>query len=344
MTTFHWTWTGLLLGLLLVGLFYGRLAKESERIVVAQEAAVTQKALEKARRDSIETREDRWRRQLVAALRERGQLPAATTATGPDTTAKPSLRPAAAPGVAAAADSLAPVGSPALARTPKPRPVPPARWDDPLRRQLPWLLPVLALAGGLVLTRAGWVAWQERRLALVQPHRADEDQPLLRVLLHAYAGHIGRILPIPRQVKRFASKARLQNNLLFALSAGTQKRPAPFQFDASREILAFLLLLLLEQETDQENKAEARRPSDAPPVARVRDLNEEEFGARIQSLFAAWHGAGAGQAAYAEFRQSPLIARRAQVPAYQQLAAEVAAPAGQALLIQLHRLNTGLLV
>lgn len=240
---------------------------------------------------------------------------------------------------------------------------------DRLRAQFGWLLPVLALLGAALLGRFAWVGWRDQQVKLLLPDRSERDAPLLGLLLQAFAGPIGQMLPIPRQVKRLASKARLQHNLLHALAHSTAKakpQPAlalafdgadhllaaahratqlpPFPFHEAQQVLAFLLLLMIEQETAREDRTETSRPLRQTVPVRLRDLPEEEFATKLRALFTNWHRTGMHQPQYAEFERLAYSQKPpCKVPPYGSLQELSTTEESDRLLIQLYRLNTGLL-
>jgi hypothetical protein len=338
------TLAGLLMGFVLVMLFYTRLAEEAVVIAINQLQAqqkATQKARQlkaKAQRDS--TSEAHWRTTLIATAlsnksgggagkdspvqgsitRQGDGVPNDTTAADATT-----IQRAATPLSAASSAPLAAGSGPVTSAE--------------ARLQVEWLLPLLALLGGLALILAGWLAWQEQAIPFVEPQPTDVDRSVLRALLGAYAGEIGRLLPIPRQVKRFASKARLQNNLLAAKARQAAKDAAPalpgFVFKPTQQILAFLLLLLIEQHPNVD-------PQEDGGISSAD--REKEFDSRLKDSFKNWHGKPTSEKAYYEFLKLLSSDERAQAPEYKELFAKLNAEESGQLFVQLFRLNSGLLV
>jgi hypothetical protein len=184
---------------------------------------------------------------------------------------------------------------------------------------------LLGLGAGAYL---GYLGWRESKVALVAADPNDRDTQLLELLMGAFAGAIGRALPIPRQVKRFASKARLQHNLLAQLADET-RLTSNFDFGAAQQVLAFLLLL-----EDRTAAGSERHPP-------LRELAEDDFGVTLRERFRAWYRADSNHKAYANFAQR---ATSLAVLAYAKLPGLLNKTETDRLLIQLHRLNAGLLV
>ncbi|GGF26208.1 hypothetical protein [Hymenobacter cavernae] len=333
---------GLLTAYLLVSLFYARL--EEDATIVVQKNAANKKTAEqekkRAERDkkALLATEERRHRELVEALRTGVQRNSAsvinTSSERAASTAASDTTPAGekpSPGVSVSQSlrnnqSVKQTSKPALA--------------DQARAQLWWLLPGLGLLGAVLLGRFAWVGWRDSQVELLLPDRSERDTPVLEMLLRTFAGPIGRALPIPRQVKRFASKARLQHNLLHALARSTSNGPNPFQFGPKQQVLAFLLLLLLEEETARENFAKSVSGLNDAPLMRLRETEQELFATELRSIFTAWHQTGTDASNYAAFAQ----AAGRSIPTYSELPTLLTNEASDRLLVQLYRLNAGLLV
>lgn len=331
---FSKTGLGLLAALLLVLLFYGRMLGEAQDTL----AKTAQKQTEKQAKERADKDADAQRhRELVSALQNLKNPAATATAPTPTSTTPrtPDTLQALQANLGVTADGIRGarteaalrLRSPAAAGTATPQPQAPT--PPPAGRR--WGLAALLLLGLGAGAYVGYQGWRESQTELVDADPNDRDTSLLEALMSAFAGAIGRALPIPRQVKRFASKARLQHNLLRQLADETQHTSA-FQFDVPQQVLAFLLLLLLES-------------GDAAPgnhrAGPLRELGEGAFVEGLRERFRAWHRAGTDQKAYTIFIQQ---AGYLEVLAYADLLAEVDEASADRLLVQLHRLNAGLLV
>jgi hypothetical protein len=343
---------GVLTAYVLVSLFYAHLEDDARdalrKDALAKAATKRQQAQEKHEQDSIA---ERRHNDLVSALRtERQGTATATTTdkqqaalptdTAASRTTSPSAPAAATAGVATTAAQAKSSAKPAPAS---------------VRSSLDWLLPALALLGLALLAGFVWIGWRERQNKLLVPDRFERDTPLLELLLRAFAGPIGRVLPIPRQVKRFASKARLQHNLLHALAKNTPLAPTGasqlepetpanewvgIRFGPEVQVLAILVLLLLEEEIVRESRSRLDHLSNDTAPVYLRETSQEEFAAKLRGLFINWHEMGLDEAVYERFRR----VAGSSVPDYEGLLVALESKGGAWLLMQLHRLNAGLLV
>jgi hypothetical protein len=332
---FSKTTLGLLVALGLVLLFYARMLGEAQGTLdKARQSAATRKKEAQATADTAAQRH----RELVSALRATQRLGAPATAAVAKTTLAstdsikrlqielgetpdgiPGARTQQAMRAAAARRNALPAITPAPQAT---------QLAAPPAAQ-PWGTVALLLGLGAV-AYLGYAGWRESTQQLVEADPNDRDTQLLELLMGAFAGVIGRALPIPRQVKRFASKARLQHNLLGQLADET-RHTSRFNFDAAQQVLAFLLLLLLEDRA-------APTSGRATPL---RELDEDDFVVTLRERFLAWHRTCADSRVYARFEQQ---AHLLAVPTYADLPALLNEAEADRLLIQLHRLNAGLLV
>ena len=342
---FSKTGLGLLAALLLVLLFYGRMLGEAQDTLAK---ANRKKAQDAAKEQAAKDTETQRHRELVSALHAVGG-PASTGATPANSTlTKTDLTPTDTTKDAIKAEQIRRglpadgIEGPAL-RAARARETADSTATLATKSATPapadarqWGLAALLLGLGAA-AYLGYLGWRESRAELVDADPNDRDTQLLELLMGAFAGSIGRALPIPRQVKRFASKARLQHNLLAQLADETRQaqlasKPRltpPFDFGATQQVLAFLLLLLLEDRTTDPG---ARQPP-------LRELAEDDFVVSLRERFGAWHRAGTDYPAYTNFAQQ---AGSLAAPPYAELPAEL--DAADRLLIQLHRLNAGLLV
>ncbi|WP_375435293.1 hypothetical protein [uncultured Hymenobacter sp.] len=343
---------GLLTAYVLVSLFYAHLEDDARAALrkdaLSKAAAKQLLAREKHQQDSVA---ERRHNDLVGALRTERQGTAGTSkASQPPPPVTNASIPANFPSVTTQTTT-------AKAVTPQSAQVQPSTEPrtDRLQASLTWLLPALTLLGLALLLGFAWIGWRERQNKLLVPDRFERDTPLLELLLGAFAGPIGRVLPIPRQVKRFASKARLQHNLLHALAKNTQQLIVPtsqgdverlenelgtVQFGPGEQVLAILLLLLLEEEIVRESRSKLEQLADDAAPMYLRETSPDEFIAKLRALFIRWHETGTDTAVYARFRR----VGGEEVPTYAQLRLLLESDAGVWLLMQLHRLNAGLLV
>ena len=329
------TGLGLLAALVLVLLFYSRMLGEAQDTLAT---AARKQAKDAAKAQAAQDTEAQRHRELVSALH------AATSPAAQATPAAASLAPTTPDSIKAAQakagltpDGIAGPRTQAALRAAQSRraaqPVstaqPPASPPAALPDGRPWSLAALLLGLGVV-AYLGYLGWRVSTQPLVDADPNDRDTQLLELLMGAFAGVIGRALPIPRQVKRFASKARLQHNLLGQLADET-RQTSRFTFNISQQILAFLLLLLLE---DQAALTSGR----ATPL---RELDEDDFVVTLRERFLAWYRTDAASRVYTSFAQQ---AHQFAVPAYADLPAVLHDSETDRLLVQLHRLNAGLLV
>lgn len=330
---FSKTGLGLLAALLLVLLFYGRMLGEAQD-TLAQ--ATAKKARDEAKEQATKDTEAQRHRELVSALRATSG-PATKDTSGQAGPALTRIKTLQADSVKALQTRLGlqadGILGPRTQKTLQAATARGTRTAQPTTRLLPgptarqWGLAALLLGLGAG-TYLGYLGWRESKVALVAADPNDRDTQLLELLMGAFAGAIGCVLPIPRQVKRFASKARLQHNLLAQLADET-RLTSPFDFGAAQQVLAFLLLLLLEDRTAS--------PSERHPP--LRELAEDDFVVTLRERFRAWHRADSNHKAYANFAQQ---ATSLAVPAYAELPDLLNKTETDRLLIQLHRLNAGL--
>jgi hypothetical protein len=321
------TTLGLLVALGLVLLFYARMLGEAQDTLTK---VARKKAEDEVKKQETKATEAQRHRELVSALRATQRLGASdmaasggTNSAATDSGNQPKSTTDSTPGsqMHAAPDNQT-----------AQRTALPANLISPQATQpgaQPWGTVALLLWLGAA-AYLGYAGWRESTRQLIDADPNDRDTQLLELLMGAFAGVIGRALPIPRQVKRFASKARLQHNLLGQLADET-RQTSRFSFDAAQQVLAFLLLLLLE---DRAAPASGR-------AAPLRELDEDDFVVSLRERFLAWHRTNADSRVYARFEQR---AYSLAVPTYADLPDLLNEAESDRLLIQLHRLNAGLLV
>ncbi|MGY2132363.1 hypothetical protein ACW9KT_09050 [Hymenobacter sp. HD11105] len=201
---------------------------------------------------------------------------------------------------------------------------------------------VLGLVALLPLVLAGY-GWYQTRQGLQQAKNAPAQQRepmLLQLLLLAYADHIRALLRTPRQIKRFVGKVRLQHHLLGSLAQG-QGRTRPFSFGPAEQVLAFVLLLLIEENAHVSSQqldeaAFTKHLREAYPVA----LAAGHLNAAVTKRFAFWRGK-------VWLRPEPNTAAKAPLLVFGALLPEDTSflNSNQAMLLkQLYWLNAGLLV
>lgn len=213
------------------------------------------------------------------------------------------------------------------------------RVSSSLLEDFDWFTVVLYAVLALVLAApvVAFLGLRASRETLPVASKRERESLVLEGLLRAYGDYIREVLPMPRQIKRFAGKARLQHHLLHELAQRTIRTDNQFQFEQSAQIMAFQLLLLVEQA----NQCGEMIPPDEAMFRQTLTalfraaLTQERFDVEASSFtvkgrLLTW--------------TPPPTGATTPVPETLSLSESLKSDNGQRLLRQLHWMNAGLLV